>query len=65
VSVPVGPPAEGGEPLAEPAATGEPQVDAALTRLQDVTNAPVEEHVAIYDEVHRRLQDALADPDGG
>jgi hypothetical protein len=45
-------------------ATGEPRVDAALDRLQDVAAAPVDEHVAIYDDVHRRLQDALADPDG-
>jgi hypothetical protein len=45
-------------------AAGEPRVDAALDRLQDVAAAPVDEHVAIYDDVHRRLQDALADPDG-
>lgn len=45
-------------------ATGEPRVDAALDRLQDVAAAPVDEHIAIYDDVHRRLQDALADPDG-
>jgi hypothetical protein len=44
--------------------TGEPRVDAALDRLQDVAAAPVDEHIAIYDDVHRRLQDALADPDG-
>ena len=31
---------------------------------QDVAAAPVDEHVAIYDDVHRRLQDALADLDG-
>jgi hypothetical protein len=44
--------------------TGEPRVDAALGRLADVTSAPVDEHVAIYDDVHRRLQEALADLDG-
>jgi hypothetical protein len=44
--------------------TGEPRVDAALERLQDVGAAPVDEHVVIYDDVHRRLQDALADLDG-
>ena len=44
--------------------TGVPGVDAALERLQDVSVAPVDEHVAIYDDVHRRLQDALTDLDG-
>ena len=46
-----------------PTPTGEPRVDAALQRLQDISAAPVDEHVAIYDDVHRRLQDALADLD--
>jgi hypothetical protein len=46
-----------------PTPTGEPRVDAALKRLQDIGAAPVDEHVAIYDDVHRRLQDALADLD--
>jgi hypothetical protein len=46
-----------------PMPTGEPRVDAGLQRLQDIAAAPVDEHVAIYDDVHRRLQDALADLD--
>jgi hypothetical protein len=65
VTVPGVYPTDGGEASEmAPASTGEPRVDAALVRLQDVTNAPVDEHVAIYDDVHRRLQDALADLDG-
>jgi hypothetical protein len=35
-------------------------VDSALARLQDLDERPVGEHVAVYDEVHRLLQDALA-----
>ncbi|MCU1591732.1 MAG: hypothetical protein JWP11_2988 [Frankiales bacterium] len=35
-------------------------VDLARSRLQDLDEKPVAEHVAVYDEVHRLLQDALA-----
>jgi hypothetical protein len=41
--------------------TSDLRVDSALARMQDVDNAPTEEHIEIFDEVHRRLQDALAD----
>ncbi len=44
--------------------TGDPRVDAALIRLADVAHSPVDEHVSIYDDVHRRLQHALTDLDG-
>ena len=37
-----------------------PQVQAALTRLEALEGAPVAEHVEVFDEVHRLLQDALA-----
>ncbi|HVA59147.1 MAG TPA: hypothetical protein VNG13_01255 [Mycobacteriales bacterium] len=49
------------QPIAE--RTGEPRIDAALERLGSVASAPLSEHVAIYEDVHRRLQDALADLD--
>ena len=42
-----------------------PAVDTALARLEDLTERPVSEHVAVYDEVHRLLQDALAALDEG
>jgi hypothetical protein len=42
-----------------------PAVDTALSRLEDLTERPVAEHVAVYDEVHRLLQDALAALDEG
>lgn len=43
------------------AATGNPTVDAALARLTDTAELPVAEQVEVFDEIHRRLQDALAD----
>ncbi|MDX6199966.1 MAG: hypothetical protein QOJ79_3117 [Actinomycetota bacterium] len=36
------------------------QVDSAVARLEQLEELPVSEHVAVYDEVHRLLQDALA-----
>jgi hypothetical protein len=35
-------------------------VTAARTRLDALEGAPVGEHVEVFDEVHRLLQDALA-----
>jgi hypothetical protein len=40
-------------------------VETALTRLHELDELPVGEHVAVYDEVHRLLQDALAALDEG
>ncbi|MCW2606029.1 MAG: hypothetical protein JWO60_722, partial [Frankiales bacterium] len=37
-----------------------PAVAAALEALTGVTDRPLDEHVEVFDEVHRRLQDALA-----
>jgi len=44
--------------------TGDERVDAAVERLAEVARRPPAEHVAIYEDVHRRLQDSLADLDG-
>jgi hypothetical protein len=44
-------------------ATGESAVDDALARLSQIGEAPTADHVEIYDDVHRRLTDALADVD--
>lgn len=41
--------------------TSDMRVDSALARMQDVRTLPTEEHIEVFDEVHRRLQDALAD----
>ena len=41
--------------------TGDARVDAATARLEEVPDLPTADHVAVYDDVHRRLQDALSD----
>jgi hypothetical protein len=43
--------------------TGDTRVDAAVERLAALDELPVSEHVPVYDEVNRLLQDALADLD--
>ena len=45
--------------------TGDPRVDEVLSRLEGIESIPTAEHVAVYDEVHRGLQDALANLDQG
>jgi hypothetical protein len=47
--------------LPPPVATGDPRVDAALAPLEALDDAPVEEHPAVVEEVHRTLQDILAE----
>jgi hypothetical protein len=50
-------------PRPEPPPTDEPAVDAAIKRLHALDELPVAEHVGIFDEAHRELQDSLADLD--
>jgi hypothetical protein len=50
-------------PVAAP--TGDARVDEALARLEELGQAPVSEHVEIFDDVHRRLRDVLASVDQG
>ena len=53
--------------VAGPAAverTGVAAADEAAERLTELADAPVEAHVGIYEDVHRRLQEGLADLDG-
>ena len=45
--------------------TGDPRVDEVLGKLAGIEHRPTGEHVAVYDEVHRGLQDALANLDQG
>jgi hypothetical protein len=47
----------------EPELTGVAAADAALARLRDVSSAPLDEHVEIFDDVHRRLHEGLAELD--
>ncbi len=51
------------EPTAggESQSTGDPTVDSVLGRLVALSECPPEEQVRGYDEVHRRLADAMAD----
>jgi hypothetical protein len=46
-----------------PAPTGVRAADDARHRLADVSDAPLEAHVDIYEDVHRRLHEGLADLD--
>jgi hypothetical protein len=58
-------PSVAGEPVApENAArghTGDDRVDEALTRLSELDDKPVQEHAAVVEEIHRALQDTLAE----
>ena len=45
--------------------TGEPRVDAALTRLEQLSEAPIQEHVPTYEGVYQTLTTALAGIDEG
>jgi hypothetical protein len=39
--------------------TGDARVDAALARFEELVEAPLTTHPEIFEDVHRRLQDAL------
>lgn len=39
--------------------TGHPEVDALLTRLGDADTLPTQDHIEVYEDVHRGLRDAL------
>ena len=53
------------EPVERPApGPGDPRVDAALRRAAELTATSPTEHVEIYEDVHRRLQEVLADASG-
>jgi len=45
--------------------TGNERVDAALIELDALDELPTSAHADVYEEVHRRLQGALADLDVG
>ena len=57
---PAPPAADPRDPGVDWVATGDPRVDDAVARLGDLTDLPVDEQVGVYEEVHRRLHDALA-----
>ena len=45
--------------LGEPPGTGDARVDEALAGLNRLSGRPVEEHVAVLEEVHGQLRDIL------
>lgn len=47
-----------------PPGTDDARVDAALAELATTTGRPAAEHVEVFEDVHRRLQDSLASLDG-
>ncbi len=47
-----------------PDPTGVASVDAAIEELARLDELPTSEHVAVYEGLHRQLQDALVDLDG-
>lgn len=50
-------------PEEEAESSGVPAADDAAARLRDLDDAPVEAHVEIYEDAHRRLEEGLADLD--
>jgi hypothetical protein len=48
-------------PLADPPSTGDARVDAAVAGLSRLPGTPVEDHVAILEEVHGQLRDILGE----
>jgi hypothetical protein len=47
----------------EPEPTGHAEVDAALDRLRELADRPTGAHPDLYDGVHQRLQEVLAQID--
>jgi hypothetical protein len=55
------PPAPDGPETARdvPGPTGDPQVDAALDKLADLAGRPLNEHPAVFEQIHGALTGAL------
>jgi hypothetical protein len=45
--------------------TGDPQVDAALDKLADLADLPLNEHPAVFEQIHGALAGALGTLDSG
>jgi hypothetical protein len=50
---------------ADPGTTGDPQVDAALDKLADLAELPLNEHPAVFEQIHGALTGALGTLDSG
>jgi hypothetical protein len=55
------PQAHADTPLPDLERTGNEAVDAAVDRLRELPDRPTDQHPELYDDVHQRLQAALAD----
>src|SRR4051812_24329164 len=56
--------ADGTQPADEGVPTpGVPATEAARARLAELDETPLEGHVEVFEDVHRRLQEGLADLD--
>lgn len=53
------------DPDGLPEWTGDQRIDDAVALLADLAGRPTSGHVEIFEQVHRALQAALADLDGG
>jgi hypothetical protein len=45
----------------ESGGTGDPRVDAAVARLGELADAPLDQHPAIFEQVHDRLREVLGE----
>ena len=45
--------------------TGEPRVDAALRRLDELSDLPVSEHPQVYERIHGQLVEVLGELHSG
>lgn len=44
--------------------TGDVRVDSAVELLDSLAELPISEHLAVFEDVHRRLHETLADTSG-
>lgn len=47
--------------MADENGTGDSRVDAAVARLGELADAPLDEHPAIFEQVHDRLREVLGE----
>jgi hypothetical protein len=45
--------------------TGEPRVDELIARLDALEGLPLDQHVALYDDIHAGLRQVLSELDSG
>ncbi|HEX5994679.1 MAG TPA: hypothetical protein VFY84_06010 [Jiangellales bacterium] len=57
-------PATAASPADPAESTGDERVDQAISRLAELDAAPVHEHAAVVEAIHRSLQDTLAEDEG-